>query len=112
MAIAIGIYLVTEKFTCKKGDYECEDQKGSSPHSTGGETHVAAWDLPSLDYLSEEQTMKYLKRHHRDSNGDLEVEESRSPSQGSSSLPESERQPINSHHINRAYVSEDDLQHV
>ena len=28
--------------------------------------HVAAWDLPSLDYLSEEQTLKYLRKHEED----------------------------------------------
>jgi hypothetical protein len=26
------------------------------------QAHVAAWDLPSLDYLDEEQTIKYLHR--------------------------------------------------
>jgi hypothetical protein len=28
--------------------------------------HVAAWDLPSLDYLSEEQTLKYLRKHEEE----------------------------------------------
>ncbi len=28
----------------------------------GDQAHVAAWDLPSLDYLDEEQTIKYLHR--------------------------------------------------
>ena len=39
------------------------------PESDGNSNmtkHVAAWDLPSLDYLSEEQTLKYLRKHEED----------------------------------------------
>lgn len=53
---------------CDRGQYVCDEAKAA-----GGEqrppareettdSHVAAWDLPGLDYLSEEQTMKYLNR--------------------------------------------------
>ena len=33
----------------------------SDGNSNNMTKHVAAWDLPSLDYLSEEQTLKYLR---------------------------------------------------
>lgn len=131
-AIAVGVYVMTENMTCARGEYECDDPKERMAHEAAsmglesrsrskvpeGQTvlsrdaHVAAWDLPSLDYLSEEQTMKYLRRHHKNledgsstSTSDSEVRhEGDSPVPSSGSLPESERQQ----HVNRAFESQEE----
>ncbi len=47
-----------------RGEYECDDERNSREVTDANGEHVAAWELPSLDYLSEEQTMKYLRTHH------------------------------------------------
>ncbi|XP_040576201.1 uncharacterized protein [Lepeophtheirus salmonis] len=79
-------------FTCKKGDYECEEDSypgGGEAPLRRNDVHVAAWDLPSLDYLTEEEAaLKYIKK------------ERRSPDEGSS-LPECEQS-----HINAGYISD------
>ncbi len=52
---------------CDRGEYECDEPPRPSEKAQNGgsnASHVAAWELPSLDYLSEEQTMKYLRTHH------------------------------------------------
>ena len=106
--LAIVVYAVTENVTCAKGDYECEDEK-----QDGTEEHIAAWDMPSLDYLSEEQTMKYLKRHHHnndaylDDEDDLNHEVSPTPSGSGGSLPESDQVHSKKEHINMGFVHED-----
>jgi len=86
-------------------------QKGESDGNSNMTKHVAAWDLPSLDYLSEEQTLKYLRKHEEDvhrreesqqlnnnqnnnNNSAASTSNSSSPSPGASSLPESERAPM------------------
>ena len=43
----------------KRGDYVCDD---IVPGNRQNQPHVAAWDAPSMDFLSEEQTLKYLNR--------------------------------------------------
>ncbi len=82
--------------------------------------HIAAWDLPSLDYLSEEQTMKYLKKHEEELLKRQHSYEASTASVGSSaattpspsgSLPESERpqpQPRTSKYENKAFSGSTD----
>ena len=59
-----------------RGVYKCdEDLKEKSakarmseagqPRNQDKMVHVAAWELPGLDVLTEEQTMKYLHREHQ-----------------------------------------------
>ena len=43
----------------KRGDYVCDD---IVPGNRQNQPHVAAWDAPGMDFLSEEQTLKYLNR--------------------------------------------------
>ena len=87
--------------------------------------HVAAWDLPSLDYLSEEQTLKYLKKHEEDiqrrerqqQQNNLAAPSSNSnsssPSPGASSLPESERAPMTGTEAhNRSFQSSEEPKDV
>ena len=42
-----------------RGDYVCDD---IVPGNRQNQPHVAAWDAPGMDFLSEEQTLKYLNR--------------------------------------------------
>lgn len=84
-------------FACR-GDYVC-DHDTITPGNRQNQPHVAAWDAPGMDFLSEEQTLKYLNR----SNSVIEV--TKSPSMAttaelvedevapspSGSLPECER---------------------
>ena len=117
--LAVGGYVISEDFTCNRGDYKCDDQKICAAPAPGaardGETHVAAWDLPSLDYLSEEQTMKYLKNARRDLHRDDNSEEDSngtSPSP-SGSLPECEQTSGSGgnraryERVNRAFVHDE-----
>ena len=112
--LAVGGYVISEDFTCNRGDYKCDDQKICAPPASGGEqeggeTHVAAWDLPSLDYLSEEQTMKYLKNARHMPREDSEEDSSTSPSP-SGSLPECEQTSSNRgryERVNRAFVHDE-----
>ncbi len=83
---------------CDRGEYECDDQKDGEDRE---EHHVTAWDLPSMDYLSEEQTMKYLRTHHRHQHPDENC------SGEGGSLPESERDHENAERVNVAYVHDD-----
>ena len=96
----------------------CSGTRDSS--QDGGERHVAAWDLPSLDYLSEEQTLKYLRNHerrithhqHHQHQPDIpSTSDSSSTSAGeaASSLPESDSRDLNNRGMeNRAFVVDDD----
>ena len=127
VAGGLVIYAFFDKLTCNRGDYECDESRDVvderrnhvGENGEGGAKHVAAWELPSLDYLSEEQTMKYLKQQHgQTQNGQVlneaaavingggqvnvsyiddqdEDEEERSHSGGSGSLPEAERSAAN-----------------
>eukprot|EP00096_Caligus_rogercresseyi_P011937 TRINITY_DN4851_c0_g1_i1.p1 TRINITY_DN4851_c0_g1~~TRINITY_DN4851_c0_g1_i1.p1 ORF type:complete len:287 (-),score=79.11 TRINITY_DN4851_c0_g1_i1:387-1247(-) len=86
-------YIRRGSLTCKKGDYDCEDDPlpggGSGPLRRNDEVHVAAWDLPSMDYLTEEEAaLKYISK------------ERVCPDEGSS-LPECEQS-----HINAGYISD------
>jgi len=141
-AAAVVIYLlVVQRFACcDRGEYECDGVQSvkARDDDEDDEDHVAAWDLPSLDYLSEEQTMKYLRRHREDqqqhrrdeqAGEDAEVirvadvdrpsptSSSSSSSHGVGSLPESDRDAAQANKrssgsasVNRAFVHENDGQ--
>ena len=47
-------------FFCR-GDYVC-DNDTLTPGNRANQPHVAAWDAPGMDFLSEEQTLKYINR--------------------------------------------------
>ena len=83
--LALCVYISSQSLKdglCDRGQYICdEDSKGKSAKTRGSDAgqprnndktiHVAAWDLPGLDVLTEEQTMKYLHREkQRRSNKD------------------------------------------
>ena len=57
-----------------RGDYVC-DSDTISPGNRQNQPHVAAWDAPGMDFLSEEQTLKYLNRSNS-------IEVTKSPSTG------------------------------
>jgi len=63
--IAIGLYILSVKRKdidfCARGDYVC-DNDTLTPGNRANQPHVAAWDAPGMDFLSEEQTLKYLNR--------------------------------------------------
>lgn len=84
--LSIMGYYIRKNMTCEKGDYKCEESEDAIRRDQD-EHHVAAWDLPSLDYLTEEEAMKYIKK------------ERSSPDGGS--LPEYEQS-----HINAGYISD------
>ena len=73
--LAVSMFVQGYKGMCDRGQYECDEEERDKRAKSGGgrvggpgqprfgnTVHVAAWDLPGLDYLSEEQTMKYLNR--------------------------------------------------
>ena len=113
--LAVGGYVISEDFTCNRGDYKCDDHKVCAAPASGsepeGETHVAAWDLPSLDYLSEEQTMKYLKNARGQISREDSEEDSGSSPSPSGSLPECEQSSSSGRPrydlVNRAYVHDE-----
>ena len=49
----------SDLITICRGDYVCDD---IVPGNRQNQPHVAAWDAPGMDFLSEEQTLKYLNR--------------------------------------------------
>ena len=57
-----------------RGDYVC-DHDNISPGNRPNQPHVAAWDAPGMDFLSEEQTLKYINRSNS-------MEVTKSPSTG------------------------------
>lgn len=63
--ISLAIYVFSLKRKdidfCARGDYVC-DSDTISPGNRQNQPHVAAWDAPGMDFLSEEQTLKYLNR--------------------------------------------------
>jgi len=63
--ISLTIYIYTlrneDLHFCAMGDYVC-DHDNISPGNRPNQPHVAAWDAPGMDFLSEEQTLKYLNR--------------------------------------------------
>ena len=61
-----------------RGDYVC-DHDNISPGNRPNQPHVAAWDAPGMDFLSEEQTLKYLNRSNS-------IEVTKSPSTGNFTL--------------------------
>jgi len=99
--IAIGLYILSVKRKdidfCARGDYVC-DNDTLTPGNRANQPHVAAWDAPGMDFLSEEQTLKYLNRSNSIEVGTLKspsvattaelVDEAPSPS---GSLPECEQ---------------------
>ena len=80
---------------CYKAGYVCDD---IVPGNRQNQPHVAAWDAPGMDFLSEEQTLKYLNRSNSTAENNLKspsvattaelVDEAPSPS---GSLPECEQ---------------------
>lgn len=66
LVVLVGIMLSQGPLQgfCDQGQYVCDDVKvtPTNRNTTNTDNHVAAWELPGLDYLSEEQTMKYLNR--------------------------------------------------
>ena len=45
-----------------RGDYVCDVDDTQTLGNRANQPHVAAWEAPGMDYLSEEQTLKYLNR--------------------------------------------------
>lgn len=104
--VVIIIYMVSARRKdidlCSRGHYICDGADSQPPGNTKNQPHVAAWDAPSMDFLSEEQTLKYLNRSSSSANAlkspsvattaEL-VDEAPSPS---GSLPECEQQRQNS----------------
>ena len=76
--VAIAIYVISARRDdidlCAKGDY-IVDADSNPPGNRRNQPHVAAWDAPGMDFLSEEQTMKYLNRTAGD-NGSTSVTKS------------------------------------
>ena len=50
-------------FLINRGAYVCDNNKITAGNRQN-QPHVAAWDAPGMDFLSEEQTLKYLNRSH------------------------------------------------
>ena len=80
------IYASSQTFRdgfCDRGQYICDEnskEKATKARRTGAGqprnedkiVHVAAWELPGLDVLTEEETMKYLHREQRqEANNDV-----------------------------------------
>ena len=70
--LALCIYTASRKGLCDRGQYVCDEKQKTAgkpnagqPHKDDKMVHVAAWDLPGLDVLTEEQTMKYLHREQQ-----------------------------------------------
>ena len=77
--IGLCIYLSSQSLKngfFDRGQYVCDEnskekaakarRSGEGQPRTQDKTiHVAAWDLPGLDVLTEEQTMKYIQREHQ-----------------------------------------------
>lgn len=63
--IGIGLYILSVRRKdidfCARGDYVC-DNDTLTPGNRANQPHVAAWDAPGMDFLSEEQTLKYINR--------------------------------------------------
>jgi len=47
--IAVFIVATYKNCVCDRGDYKCDDPDGNLP-----EHHIAAWDHPSMDYISKD----------------------------------------------------------
>jgi hypothetical protein len=63
--LAIAAYMLIGGLACSKGDYECDSPSAKQFEQSNlarSQSHVAAWNLPSLDYLSEEHTLKYIRQ--------------------------------------------------
>ena len=87
--LAFCVYLSSHSLRnglCDRGQYICdEDSKEKSakirrsgecqPRNQDKMVHVAAWDLPGLDVLTEEQTMKYLHREQQRQSGENGVQD-------------------------------------
>ena len=87
--LAFCVYLSSHSIRdglCDRGQYICdEDSKEKSakarrsdagqPRKQDKMVHVAAWELPGLDVLTEEQTMKYLHREQQRQLGENNVQD-------------------------------------
>ena len=58
-----GQYICDE--TSKEKTAKSRRSGEGQPRTQEKTSHVAAWDLPGLDVLTEEQTMKYIQREHQ-----------------------------------------------
>ena len=77
--IGLCVYLSSQSLKdgfFDRGQYICDENSkektaksrktdAGHPRNQDKVVHVAAWDLPGLDVLTEEQTMKYLHREHQ-----------------------------------------------
>jgi hypothetical protein len=87
--IGLCIYLSSQSLKngfFDRGQYVCDEnskEKSAKSRKTDAgqpriqETpvHVAAWDLPGLDVLTEEETMKYLHREHQRQLEEIDVQD-------------------------------------
>ena len=87
--IGLCVYLSSQSLKngfFDRGQYVCDEntkeksakarRSGEGQPRTQEKTiHVAAWDLPGLDVLTEEQTMKYIQREHQRQLQESSVEE-------------------------------------
>ncbi len=63
--IGLAAYVISARRSdidlCARGDY-IVDTDTNPPGNRQNQPHVAAWDAPGMDFLSEEQTLKYVNR--------------------------------------------------